>query len=195
MVGVAHAVGYRTGYIQLFQRSSLARSDAKREIKRIDSEKPDLLVVSLFVDRYNDSKQITKAVRLLSAIMEQQLRSGRQLLLYGQDNASTWTNSHLAPFLRDAMRDARIKETRLRWCNLVGPQDYAKGPGFRSVVKTFSNVQLWNGPAGEDQRCEHRKEEHALYEDHLTGSSNYGRRRWLWQGITHYLLVGFLWCR
>ena len=82
-----------------------------------------------------------------------------------------------------------MKETRLRGCNLVGPQPYAEGPGFRSVVKVFSNVQLWNGPAGQDQRCEHRKEEHAQYEDHLTGPSNYGRRRLIWQGITHYLLV------
>ena len=180
MVDVAHAVGYRTGYVQLFERSKLARSDAKREIKRVESEKPDLMVVSMFVDRYGDSKYLAKAVRLLTAVMEQQLRSGRQLLLYGQDNASAWCSSQIAPFLRDA----RIKETRLRWCNLVGPQAYAEGPGFRSVVKIFSNVQLWDGPTGADQRCEHQRDEHALYEDYLTGPSNYSRRRQLWQGIT-----------
>ena len=168
MVDVARAVGYRTWHIQLFQRSSLARSDAKREIKRIEDEKPDLLVVILFVDRYNDSKQITKAVRLLCAIMEQQLRSGRQLLLYGQDNASAWTSSHLAPFLQDA----RIRESRLRWCNLVGPQDSAEGHGFRSVTRVFSNVMLWNGPPGAGHWCDCPRGSHALYEDHLAGPSN-----------------------
>ena len=91
MVEVAHAVGYRTGHVQLVQKSSLIRSDAKREIQRIDSEKPDLLVVILLNEHHNDSNKVAKAVRLLTVIMEQQLRSGRQLLLYGLDNASTWT--------------------------------------------------------------------------------------------------------
>ena len=60
MVDVAHAVGYRTGHVQLVQRSSLTRSDAKREIQRIDAERPDLLVVILLVDHHNDAKKIAK---------------------------------------------------------------------------------------------------------------------------------------
>ena len=82
MAGVVQDSGYRTGNVQLFQRSALARSHAKREIKRIDLEKPDLLVVNLFVNRV-DSKQIAKAVQLLTVIMERQLAGGRQLLIYG----------------------------------------------------------------------------------------------------------------
>ena len=47
MAGVAQDVGYQTGYVQLVQRSALARSHVSREVKRIDSEKPDLLVVNV----------------------------------------------------------------------------------------------------------------------------------------------------
>ena len=117
--------------------------------------------------------------------MERQFKSGRQLLLYGHDIAAAWTNAVLASILQDA----RLSEARLRWCNLVGPQPYAKGPGFRSVRKIFSNVPLWDGPPGQDQGCEHRLQDHAAYEEHLTSPSNYERRRLIWQGITYYLLV------
>ena len=171
MAGVAHSAGYRTGHVQLLLRTVLVRSNVQRELKRIDSEKPDLLAVGLFIDGHGDYKRIQKAVRILVAVMERQIKGGRQLLVYGHDNASIWASGHLVPFLRDA----RIQETRLRWCNLVGPQAYAEGSGFRSVVKVFSNVQLWDGPDGGDQRCEHRREDHATYEDHLDGPLNYGR--------------------
>ena len=57
--------------------------------------------------------------------MERQLKTGRQLLLFGHDNASAWGNADLAPTLQDA----RMTETRLRWCSLVGPQAYAEGHG------------------------------------------------------------------
>ena len=48
MAGVAQDAGYRTGYVQLFHRNRLVRSHVRREIKRIDDEKPDLVSVSLF---------------------------------------------------------------------------------------------------------------------------------------------------
>ena len=180
MAGVAQEAGYRTGHVQLFRRNVMGQSNVSREIKRIDAEKPDLLAVSVFIDHINGNRQTTKAVRLLVSIMERQLRSGRQLLLFGHDNAAAWTNADLVSILRDA----RLSETRLRWCNLVGPQPYTDGPGFRSVTKIFSNVPLWNGPPGADLRCELRLQDHDLYDDHLTGPSNYERRRQLWQGIT-----------
>ena len=120
---MAQDAGYRTGYVQLFHRNRLVRSHVRREIKRIDDEKHDLVSVSLFVDRLDSTKQITKAVRLLNAVMERQLKGGRQLLIIGQDNASAWCNADLTPTLQDA----RLEETRLRWCNLVRPQAYAGG--------------------------------------------------------------------
>ena len=46
-------------------------------------------------------------------------------------------------------------------------QSYAEGPGFRSCVKVFSNVHLWDGPDGGDQRCDHPREDHDTYEDYL----------------------------
>ena len=58
MAGVGQAVGYRTGFVQLFQRSALARSHVSREMKQIDSEKPDLIDVNLFVDRSDGAKKI-----------------------------------------------------------------------------------------------------------------------------------------
>ena len=181
---MAQDAGYRTGYVQLFHRNRLVRSHIRREIKRIDDEKPDLVTVTLFVDRLDGTKQITKAVRLLNAVMERQLKGGRQLLIIGQDNASAWGNADLAPTLQDA----RIKETRLRLCNLVGPQPYADGHGFRSVVKVLSNVHLWDGPPEKSSWCRCPRGSHALYEDYLTGPANYERRRKLWQGIVYYLL-------
>ena len=104
---MAQDAGYRTGYVQLFHRNRLVRSHVSREIKRIDTEKPDLVFVSLFVDRLDNSKQLTKAVRLLRSVMERQLKGGRQLLLFGQDNASTWCNVELAPMLQDELRQYR----------------------------------------------------------------------------------------
>ena len=163
MIGVAHEAGYRTNRVQLFRRNVMVRSNVSREIKRIDSEKPDLLAVCMFIDHRNGDIQSTKSVRLLASVMERQLKSGRQLLLFGHGNAAAWTNVDLTSILRDA----RLSETRLRWCNLVGPQPYAKGPGFRSVTKIFSNVSLWDGPPGQDQRCEHRLKDHAVYGEHL----------------------------
>ena len=148
MAGVAQDAGYRTGFVQLFNRNRLVHSHVMREIKRIDDEKPDLLLVSLFIDRLDGTKAVTKTVRLLNMVMERQLKSGRQLLVFGQDNASAWCNANLAPTLRDA----RMEETKLRWCNLVGPQPYADGHGFRSVVKVLSNVHLWDGPPEKSSR-------------------------------------------
>ena len=72
------------------------RSHVSREINRIDSAKPDLLAVILFLDHRKGDAQTTKAVRLLSTIMGRQLKSGRQLLLFGHDNAAAWTNADLA---------------------------------------------------------------------------------------------------
>ena len=183
MAGVVQDSGYRTGNVQLFQRSALARSHAKREIKRIDLEKPDLLFVNLFVNRV-DSKQIAKAVQFLTVIMERQLAGGRQLLIYGHDVTGAWMDSHLAPLLQDS----RMLETRFRWCNLVGPM-MTGGPGFRSVVKVFSDIRLWDGPPGADQICDHPRGDHASYEDHLAGPGNYKPRLQIWQGITYYLMV------
>ena len=97
MAGVAQQdAGYRTGFVQLFHRNRLVRSHVSREIKRIDAEKPDLVFVSLFVDRLDGTKQVTKAVRLLNSVMERQLKGGRQLLIFGHDNASAWCNADLA---------------------------------------------------------------------------------------------------
>ena len=186
MAGVAHSAGYRTGHVQLLMRSVLVRSNVQRELQRIDSEKPDLLVVGLFIDGHGDYLRVDKAVRILVAVMERQIKGGRQLLIYGHDNnASVWTNSNLVPFLRNA----RIQENRFRWCNLVGPQSYAEGCGFRSCTKVFSNVHLWDGPDGQDHWCNHPRGDHDVYEDYLGGPSNYGRRRLIWQGITYYLLM------
>ena len=56
MVGVAQDAGYQSGFVQLFQRSALARSHVSRELKRIDHEKPDMLVVCFFVDRADGAK-------------------------------------------------------------------------------------------------------------------------------------------
>ena len=94
-------------------------------------------------------------------------------------------NADLTPTLQDA----RLEETRLRWCNLVGPQPYADGHGFRSVVKVLSNVHLWDGPPEKSSWCRCPRGSHALYEDYLTGLANYERRRQLWQGIVYYLLM------
>ena len=185
MAGVAHSAGYQTGNVQLLARSVLVRSNVQRELKQIDSEKPDLLAVGLFIDGHGDYKRSEKAIRILVALMERQIKGGRQLLVYGHDCASIWANGYLAPFLRDA----RIQETRFRWCNLVGPLPYATGPGFRSVTKVFSNVKLWDGPDGGSQMCNHRRDDHAVYEEHLAGPLNYGRRKQIWQSITYYLLV------
>jgi len=172
MAGVAHAAGYRTEQVQLLLRTVLVRSNVQRELKRIDSEKPDLLAVGLFIDGHSHMR-IDKAVRILVAVMERQIKGGRQLLIYGHDNnSSVWTNSYLVPFLRNA----RIQENRFRWCNLVGPQSYAEGCGFRSCTRVFSNVQLWDGPDGQDQRCDHPRGDHDAYEDYLSGPLNYGRR-------------------
>ena len=85
MIGVAHEAGYRTNRVQLFRRNVMVRSNVSREIKRIDSEKPDLLAVCLFIDHRNGDVQSTTSVRLLVSVMERQLKSGRQLLLYGHD--------------------------------------------------------------------------------------------------------------
>ena len=73
--------GYRTGFVQLFHRNRLVSSHVSREIKRIDAEKPDLVLVSLFVDRLDGTKSVTKSVRLLNSVMERQLKGGRQLLI------------------------------------------------------------------------------------------------------------------
>ena len=85
MIGVAHEAGYRTNRVQLFRRNVMVRSNVSREIKRIDSEKPDLLAVCMFIDHPTGDIQSTKSVRLLVSVMERQLKSGRQLLLYGHD--------------------------------------------------------------------------------------------------------------
>ena len=50
MIGVAHEAGCRTNRVQLFRRNVMVRSNVSREIKRIDSEKPDLLAVCMFID-------------------------------------------------------------------------------------------------------------------------------------------------
>ena len=73
MAGVAHSAGYRTGHVQLLLRTVLVRSNVQRELKRIDSEKPDLLAVGLFIDGHGDYKRIEKAVRNLVAVMERQV--------------------------------------------------------------------------------------------------------------------------
>ena len=70
MIGVAHEAGYRTNRVQLFRRNVMVRSHVSREIKRIDSEKPDLLAVCLFIDHRNGDVQSTKSVRLLVSVME-----------------------------------------------------------------------------------------------------------------------------
>ena len=147
MAGVAYDAGYRTEHVQLFRRNVIGGSNVSREIKRIDSEQPDLLVVCLFIDHLNGSKSTRKAVRLLVSIMERQLKHGRQLLLFGHDNVAAWANSDIIPILQDA----RLSETRLRWCNLIGPQAYAGGDGFRSVAKIFSDVPFGNGLPGQDR--------------------------------------------
>ena len=94
MAGVVHSAGYRTGHVQLLMRSVLVRSNVQRELKRIDSEKPALRAVGLFIDGHGDYKRIDKAVRILVAVMEGQIKGGRQLLIYGHDNnSSVWTSS------------------------------------------------------------------------------------------------------
>ena len=92
MAGVAYSAGYQTGNVQLLLRTVLVRSNVQRELKQIDAEKPDLLAVGLFIDGHGDYKRSEKAIRILVALMERQIKGGRQLLVYGHDCASIWAN-------------------------------------------------------------------------------------------------------
>ena len=87
MAGVAYSAGYQTGNVQLLLRTVLVRSNVQRELKQIDTEKPDLLAVGLLIRGHGDFKRSEKAIRILVALMERQIKGGCQLLVYGHDSA------------------------------------------------------------------------------------------------------------
>ena len=84
--------------------------------------------------------------RIICRLTRAQLEDSRHAVLYGSQASVVWEQEELTQLLKDT----RLHQTHLRWCNM-GARSPSTGFGINAVVRVVSTMPLWGTRCAPDK--------------------------------------------